>query len=143
MAFTELPEAARAAALAEGIVTIHAVIRDYATATGGPTAIARLNQALNGIRSAAQATIETEWPAVLDEGGLSAQWSHVISHAVYVIGAYDFDGMGLTEPQLARAAEIIDLAVDHTASLNAAQGAITALRARQQAHPDDPADPAL
>lgn len=143
MAFTNLPETARQAALDQGIETIAAVILDYAENTQGPQANARLNQALNGIRAAAETTITAGWPAVADEAGLATLWSHVLSHATYVIGAQGFDLDAITDPaELARAREIIDLSIVHTPSQQAAAGAITALRARQTPHPDDPCDPA-
>lgn len=142
MPFTALPEQARQAAVAEGTLTIHAVIEEYALNPQGDAPVARLNQALHGIREAAEATIAAEWPAVADEVGLVVQWSHWIAAAVYQFGAAEYPIEDHAGDELARAREIVELAVQLPGPLAAAQGALTALRARQDPHPDDPCDPA-
>ena len=140
--FTAQPDAARQAALAQGTASLLAIVLDYAVAGAtGPRPIARLSQALEGIRSDAEATIIAEWPGIEDEPGLALQWSHVIAAAVYEIGVHDFPIDDHQGDELARGREIIAVAADHAPTRQPAQGALTALRARGSAHPDDPADP--
>ncbi len=141
--FTPLPETARAIVHEQGALTLHAVIAEYAVnGAAGPPAAARLNTALPGIRQDAQATLEVGWPDVVDEGGLSTLWSNWAAGAIYTLGALDYPTEDHVDDELARANEIVALAHDHTGARNAAQGALAALRARQNAHPDDPCDPA-
>ncbi len=142
MPFSPLPEAARQAAYAQGTTTLHAVILDYAEASGGQPAVARLNQALAGIRQDAEATIVAEWPAVQDEAGLATLWALWLGHGIYNLGGKDYPLEDHTGVELDRAREIVDAAEDHQPALAAAQGAIVALKARPTPHPDDPIDPA-
>lgn len=139
MAFTAEPETARTVAFAEGRDTLHAVILGYATSGGDVDAL--LNTALVGMRQDAEITIAVSWPGVLDEGGLVVHWSHWIVGTVYQLGAVEYPLDAHSGAELVKAREIVGAAVSHNGALAAAQGALTALRARGGPHPDDPCDP--